>query len=152
MGGTNDTHGQRKKLSRGERAERVVAARLSTLPADDFIVLNDVQATYGNIDHLVIRHDGAIFLIETKSHVGTVTWNGRELLLSGKPFRKNYLCQTNRNIRWLRREIKANDRTNPWVVAILIFPFARVKIRGPAKRINVLGLNRLRSVLRCSLL
>ena len=148
MKGTIDRHGRRRRLSRGERAERIVAARLSTLPADKFIVLNDVQAKYGNIDHLVIRSDGAVFLIETKSHVGSVSWNGRQLLLNGQPFRKNYLCQINRNIRWVRGEIKRSDHANPWIVAILVFPLARVRVLRAAKRVIVIGLNKLEAIVR----
>ena len=148
MKGTIDDHGRRKRVSRGERAERVVAARLSTLPADEFIVLNDVQAKYGNIDHLVIRRDGAVFLVETKSHIGRITWNGRDLLLSGKPFRKNFLCQINRNIRWLRGEIKTNDGMNPWIIAVLVFPFGEVRVVGPSRRIAVVSLRALRPLIK----
>jgi len=115
---------------------------------DRFIITNDVKFRYGNIDHLVIRDDGAIFLIETKSHVGRVTTDGKQLLLNGRPFQDNYLCQVNRTIRWLRRMARTMFRANPWFVTALVFPNAQVPIRRALKNVNVMDAKRLLDFIR----
>jgi len=123
----------------GLEAEREVSELLTKLLLNGYLVLNDIKFKYGNIDHLVIRDDGRIFLIETKSHRGRVTWNGRQLLLNGRPFCKNYLCQINRSIRWMRQTAKRLFGVNPWIVAVLVFPNAQVLIKRSVKRVNVMN-------------
>ena len=103
-----------------------------------FTVLDDIKFKYGNIDHLVIRDNRAIFMIETKSHRGVITADGKRLYLNGTPFKKNPICQINQNIRWVRDKFEANFRMNPWIVAIVVFPNGRVGIRRPVKRVNVI--------------
>src|SRR5439155_9235910 len=44
-----------------------VAGILASLPPNCAIV-HDVAARYGNIEHLIIGENGAVFLIETKAH------------------------------------------------------------------------------------
>ena len=107
---------------------------------DRFIVMNDVRIKYGNIDHLVIRDDGAIFIIETKSHRGTVTFDGKRLLHNGKPFKKNPICQMNRNIRWFREWSLRMTGKSIWFTAILVFPeAASLQIVRLAKGIECVG-------------
>ena len=129
-------------------AEREVSELLTKLLVDGYLVLNDIKFKYGNIDHLVIRDDGRIFLIETKSHRGRVTWNGRQLLLNGRPFCKNYLCQINRSIRWMRQTVKRLFGVNPWIVAVLVFPNAQVLIKRSVKRVNVMAAQELLAFIR----
>jgi hypothetical protein len=119
--------------------ERHVAGLLAELSDEGYLVLNNIGFKYGNIDHLVIRPDGVIFLLETKSHRNRVTWSGRQLLLNGKPFRENYLCQVNRSIRWLRQTAKRIWKVNPWFVAIIVFPNADVDIKRPVKHVHVMN-------------
>ncbi len=120
-------------------AEKEVGRMLAELLLDGCLVLNDVPFPYGNLDHLVIRPDGTVFLIETKSHRGKVTWDGKRLLINRRPFSSNPICQINRSIRWVRQMAKRLFGHNPWIVAILAFPNAQVVIRRPVKRINVLN-------------
>lgn len=127
------------RTSWAAQAERKVQCILEQLPMDHFIVMNDIKFRYGNIDHLVIRDDGAIFLIETKSHRGVITSDGNQLLLNGKPFKKNPICQVNRTIRWLRNMIARFYRRNVWIVAVLVFPRAKVNCRKIIKRVNMSG-------------
>ena len=82
----------------GAQAERKVRGELNKLPMDRFIVAHDIRFKYGNIDHLVIRDDGRVFLIETKSHRGVITIDGNRLLLNGQPFKKNPIIQITRAI------------------------------------------------------
>ena len=122
----------------GLEAEREIGELLTKLLFDGYLVLNDIKFKYGNLDHIVIRPDKTVFLIETKSHRGEVSWNGRQLLLNGRPFCKNYLCQINRSIRWMRQTAKGLFGVNPWIVAVLVFPNAQVLIKRSVKRVNVM--------------
>ena len=123
----------------GLEAEREIGELLTKLLLDGYLVLNDIKFKYGNLDHIVIRPDKTVFLIETKSHRGEVSWNGRQLLLNGRPFCKNYLCQINRSIRWMRQTAKRLFGVNPWIVAVLVFPNAQVLIKRSVKRVNVMN-------------
>jgi len=123
----------------GLEAEREVGELLTQLLLDDCLVLNDVPFPYGNLDHIVIRPDRTIFLVETKSHRGKVSWNGKQLLINGRPFSRNPFCQFNRSIRWVRRMAKRLFGMNPWIVAVLVFPNAEVSFRRAIKRMNVLA-------------
>jgi hypothetical protein len=121
---------------------------LRQLPGDRFLVLNNVTMRYGNIDHLAIRRDGAVFLIETKSHLGVVTADRRQRLrLDGRSFNEDPLRQIHRNIRWLRGMIEELDRRNPWINAVLVFPYASVRVRGSVKRVTVCHATQLVSIL-----
>ena len=46
----------------------------------------------GNIDHIVISKKG-ILTVETKSHRGVVTCEGKMLKRDGKPFEKDFINQ-----------------------------------------------------------
>lgn len=142
---TNKEDPTEKRFRRGIAAEKFVAKFLAKLPTKEYKVFNDVRARYGNIDHVVIRKDGAVYLLETKSHQGKVTWGGNKLLLNGKPFEKDFIVQINRNIKWLRELIKKQTGINTWIVAVLVFPNVliysannkRVLRLRPVKRVNV---------------
>ena len=120
-------------------AEEIVARHLRALGRRGNIVLNGLQSRYGDIDHLVFQKDGRVVMIETKSHVGTVTSDGDRLLINGRPLPVNPLCQIHCNIRWLRRKLKQGGRQRVWCVAVLALPYATVKVRRPFKRVIVLG-------------
>lgn len=144
----------RRKI-RGRHAERQVFRILRELD-EDYAVFNDVEARYGNIDHVVVSRAGAVFMIETKSHRGKVTYDGKQLLLNGKPFEKDFIGQINRNIVWLRERIKKTTDTNVWIVAVLVFtnaimysekgkPVLRLR---PVNRINVINSRYLKPLLK----
>lgn len=132
----------------GATAEREVGELLTQLLLDGCLVLNDVPFPYGNLDHIVIRPDKTVFLIETKSHGKKVAWNGKHLLINGRPFARNPLCQVNRGIRWVRRMAKRLFGMNPWVVAVLVFPNAQVLLKRSVKRVNVMGTDNLLDFIR----
>ncbi len=142
--------GQKKweRRDSGLEAEQEIRELLATLVEDGCLVLNDVPFPYGNLDHIVVRPDKTIFLIETKSHKGRVTWNGKELLINGQPFSRNPICQMNRGIRWMQSLAKQLFGTNPWIVAVLVFPNATVSFRRPVKRINVITAQNLLAFIR----
>lgn len=130
-----------REQNAGVAAEKEVSHALKSLLLDVCLVLDDVSFPYGNLDHVVIKPDGTTILIETKSHRGVVTWNGKQLLINKRPFSSNPITQINRSIPWIRRVAKQLFGRNPWIVTVLVFPNARVLIRRSIKRINVLGLN-----------
>src|SRR4051812_13387813 len=70
-----------KKLAPVEPAKQVPDLLVS-LP-EKCLVVHEVAARYGNIEKLVIREDGAVFLIETKSCAGTITQESGELRQDG---------------------------------------------------------------------
>jgi len=112
---------------------------LADLLFDGYLVLSDVKFRYGNIDHVVFRPDGTIFLIETKSHRGIVSSDRSRILLNGAPLRMSPIRQVMRSIRWVRDLAKRLFGRNPWIVAVLVFPNAKVQVRHSVKRVNVLA-------------
>lgn len=124
-------------------AENRVGEVLLDLLLDGYVILNDIKYRYGNIDHVVVRPDGTIFLIETKSHMGRVTTEGRRILVNGRPLKTNPISQVMRSIRWMRDLAKRLSGKNPWVVALLVFPNAKVYVKKSVKRINVVPVNKL---------
>jgi len=146
---------QRREI-RGKYAERQVFRILRELDEDCYAVFNDVEARYGNIDHVVVSRAGAVFLVETKSHRGKVTYDGKQLLLNGRPFEKDFIAQINRNIVWLRERIKEAAGTNVWIVSVLVFtnaimysekgkPVLRLR---PVNRINVINSRYLKPLIK----
>jgi hypothetical protein len=136
------------RLPRWEVAENKVSRLLTSLLRDGCLIFNDVPFPYGNLDHLVIRPKGTTFLIETKSHRGKVTWDGKQLLINGRPFSSNPMCQINRSIRWVRRITQQLFRRNPWIVSVLVFPNATVAVNRSVKRVNVLSSDNLLQFIR----
>ena len=134
-----------ERQRRGKAAEREVARTLAELPRNEYAVFNNVRALYGDIDHLVIHRSGAVYLLETKGHHGKVTWDGKQLLLNGHAFEKDFIAQIHRNITWLRQIIKEHTGVDTWIFSCLVFPNAliyssknkRVLRLKPVKWVNV---------------
>lgn len=115
---------------RGAEAEDLVTTFLNRLPSDSYVVLHDVPAQYGNIDHIVFRRDGAVFLIETKSHRGTIDERRAN----------EFVPQTHRNLYWLSDFLKPHCDCKPWVSAAIVFPNAFVSVRRPLRSVDVVNL------------
>jgi len=90
-----------KDAIRGAEAEEAVGAILDKLAkqSDRYLVLHDVMAEYGNVDHIVVRKDGVVFMIETKSQRGKVT--ERWTVVSQRPVAKERLHGAGRSERCL---------------------------------------------------
>ncbi len=140
---TDKTRGSQPTEARWRKAEREVCRLLANLIPEGCIVLNDVAFPYGNLDHLVIRPDRTVFLVETKSHHGEVSWDGRQLLINGRQFSSNPISQLNRSIPWVRKLTAPSCSRKPWIVAILVFPYAKVALRRSVKCVNVMHISRL---------
>jgi hypothetical protein len=124
--------------SRGAQAEETVGAILNRLP-ENCIVLHDLNTGRGNIDHVVFCQDGAVFLIETKSHRGTVSEERGELRRNGRAFEKDFLKQTHGNVFWLRDFLKVRLGVTPWIDAAIVFPSAYVTVRGKLSGVDVIN-------------
>jgi hypothetical protein len=100
-------------------------------------VLHDVDNPYGNIDHLVISRQAGIFMVETKSHRGTITTTEREILLNGHAPEKNFVAQSLRNSYWVCDEAERVIGQKPWIAAVVVFTNAFVKAGKPVKGVRV---------------
>jgi hypothetical protein len=116
---------------RGAEGEEAVGALLDELPADQYHVLHDVAIAYGNIDHILISKQKGIFLIETKSHTGSISATDGVLLRDGMPLEKNILGQTTRNVYWLKGYLAAKLGVDVWVNGVIVFSRAFVPYEMP---------------------
>ena len=117
-----------KDALRGADAEVSVGGILNGL-SEDHIVIHDIPSQFGNIDHLVFRKDGAIFLIETKSHGGTIDEKRAE----------TFIGQTHRNIFWLRNLLKERLDCEVWLNVAIVFPNGYVTVRRPIRGVDIVS-------------
>lgn len=123
---------------RGAVAEESVGAELEKLD-ERFHVIHDVVVGPGNIDHVVIGPAG-LFVVETKSHRGQVTFDGEKLLLGGRPFEKNFLAQAYAESMALKEYLRKATGADFEVRPLLVFTNGFVKVRGAAKGVEILPL------------
>lgn len=134
---------QERQAEQGAVAEESVGAILDRLPKDQHVVLHDVKTRRGNIDHLVFRRDGAIFIIETKSHHGTITECSGELRRDGHSFEKNIVQQTLFEIYDLRDILAPHFSKTPWSTAAIVFTNGRVPLAITVSKISVINIQNL---------
>jgi len=115
-----------RRAHQGALAQEKIGALLDGL-ADNYTVRHDVNTGQGNIDHLVFRRDGAVFLIETKSHSGWITRHDDELRRNGQSLEKDFIQQTLNNVSWLKHVLKARAGFEPWIHAAIVFTDAHVE-------------------------
>jgi hypothetical protein len=108
-----------RRAGRGAVGEERVEEILGHLP-DDHVVIHDLEASYGNIDHVVLAPYG-VFVIETKSQWGRLSTNGSTLLLNGRPLPKDPVEQSLRNALWLRDRIRRHTGLEVFVHALVVF-------------------------------
>ena len=130
------------------RGKTIRLQHLTPILAGPDLILNDIKFKYGNIDHAVIRLGGTIFLVETKSHKGNVTTDGMRILINATPLKTSPIAQVMRSIRWIRNLTKPLFGKTLWIVAVLVFPNARVMVKRSVKRVNVISADRLIEFIR----
>ena len=131
-------HRRERDGSRAAEAEETVGAILNHLPAGHQ-VFHDVPVARGNIDHLVLRRDGAVFVIETKSHRGDVTLEHCELRHDRRPFEKDFIRQTLDDVSWLKKSIADRLGFEPrWIHAAIVFTHAHVPRHCQLSRVHIL--------------
>ena len=137
-GEAKHTRKREKQAIRGAEAEDTIADILSEL-SGDCRVFNDVSTGSGDIDHVLIKKDGSVFVIETKSHRGKVSFDGTNILINGNPPEKNFIGQVLRNAYWVKDRIKEQTGKEVWVNSILVFTNAFVDRHAPVKGVQVLN-------------
>lgn len=137
-----------QNFERGAEAEEEVEAILSGLSSDQYYVLHDIPCDYGNIDHIVISCEGAVFAIETKSSSGTVDVVGEKLLVNGLSPERDYIKQARTNAMWLKDSLGRILSQKPYVTAVILFPNAYVNVRRPVRDVIVSSRPYLLRVLR----
>jgi hypothetical protein len=131
-----------KPARRGAVTEEKIGALLDGL-AENYTVRHDVNTGRGNIDHLVFRRDGAVFLIETISHSGWITRHDRQLRRNGQPLEEDFLQQTLENISWLKKFLKARAGFEPWIHAAIVFTDAHVEKHLNLNNVDVFNASQL---------
>jgi Nuclease-related domain len=129
---------EEKNAIRGAEAEDLVGSILDRLPKN-YTVIHNVPTGFGDIDHLVFRDDGAIFVVETKSHQGHLTVRDGQLLRDGRPFDKDFIKQTLGNVKWVKDKIAENSQFQPtWIHAAVVFTRARVPLHCEISNVAVI--------------
>ncbi|HUA39272.1 MAG TPA: nuclease-related domain-containing protein [Candidatus Sulfopaludibacter sp.] len=125
-----------KRARQGAVAGKKIGALLDGLPGN-YAVQHDIPAGRSNIDHLVFRGDGAIFLIETKSHSGWISRQDDALRRNGLPLEKDFIQQTLEHVSWLKHFLKARVGFEPWIHAAVVFTGADVEKNLKLKNVDV---------------
>lgn len=129
----------KNRAVRGAQAEENIGLILNQLGAN-FFVLHDVSSQFGNIDHVVISQTGAVMLLETKSHHGTVTVHNEQLLLNGRFPEKDFIAQALKNTYWLKECIDHQVGFEVWITPLIVFTNAFVAWGiPPVKNVKVVN-------------
>ena len=123
-----------RKAERGAKAEEIVDHILDQLTGD-YAISHDVSTGHGDIDHILISREHGVFLLETKSHGGSVTVRNRKLLINNKDPEKDFIRQTIGNTMWLKEKIKQRTGIDIWIQPIIVFTNAFVKEWKPVRGI-----------------
>jgi len=122
---------------RGAAAEEVVGNLPGELPAGYFVV-HDFVSRIGNIDHIVISKKG-IHTVETKSHRGVVTCEGKMLKREGQPFEKDFINQAWAEAFSVRDLLAGHGIPEPKPQPVLLFANAFVQVRQPVRGVEIVG-------------
>ena len=111
----------------GARGEERLGNHLDVLESRGWTILHDVVLDGWNIDHVAIGPTG-VFTIETKSHPGRISFDGTQLVRSGKPLEKDFLRQAKSQALWLGKQL--SQRGHPEFVTPIVC-FTRALVRVP---------------------
>jgi hypothetical protein len=136
----DELHYCERRAAKGANAEEKIGALLDQL-SPNYVVWHDVNTDGGNIDHVAFRKDGAVFLIETKSHHGKITQQGGQLRRNGQPLEKDFIGQTHKNIFRLKEFLKARWGFEPWVPAVIVFSNGHVEKHLKIKEVAVINVS-----------
>lgn len=126
-----------KDANKGAQAEEKVEAKLTALP-EEFVSFHDLAFPGFNIDHVAVG-PGGVFVIETKSHGGTITNNGDQLLLNTSPPEKDFISQTWSQTYHIKNMLKEKLGREIPVYPVLCFTNAFVQVRGKVKGVSVVN-------------
>jgi hypothetical protein len=128
--------GREQRVPRGALTGEKIGTLLEGL-VGNYAVQHDVNTGHGNIDHLVFRGDGAIFLIATKPLSGWITRHGDELRRNGQALEEDFIRQTLEHVSWLKKILKARTGFEPWIHAAVVFTNAHVEKHLNLKKVDV---------------
>jgi hypothetical protein len=137
---------EERRAVRGAIAEEKVAGFLEGL-GKDYCIFHDVESPFGNIDYIVLGERSGLFLLETKSHGGTVKVMDDRLLVNGKPPEKDFIAQTLRNTYWLRDTVSEIVGVTVWVTPVIVFTHAFVPPSKPVKGVFIINTKYLNKLL-----
>ena len=127
-----------KNADKGATAEEKIGEFLDSLPEGNFKI-HDFNSRRGNIDHILVCTKG-IFTLETKSQAGEITFDGKRLLQTGRPFPKDFIKQAWAECYVVREILAGWGITSPVAEPMILFPNAFVKVRGKAKGVEIISL------------
>jgi hypothetical protein len=116
------------KISEKERdAELQVQDFLKKSLTEDYHIFENVYLGHGDIDAVVVGPTG-IFVVEVKSHSGTIALNSRNgiSIIDGEPSRKNYRRQSIIESNLIKKYLDNQTGFKSYVLPVLVFPFADV--------------------------
>ncbi len=130
----------KQRTIKGAKAEEEIGQILAKLPKG-YAVFHDVLSNLGNIDHIILSRKQGIFLLETKSHNGTVTTDGKYLYINGHLPEKNFIEQINNNVMWLKETLKYLANSDIKITPIIVFTnaFVDISVYKPVMGITVLN-------------
>ena len=138
MGDKADRYSKRAlDARRGAVAEEAVGSLLEELPAGYFVV-HDFVSKMGNIDHIVISKKG-ILTVETKSHGGVVTCEGKMLKREGQPFEKDFIKQAWAEALSIRDLLAGHGISEPKPQPVILFTNAYVQVRQQVKGVEIVS-------------
>lgn len=127
----------------GAGGEHDVGSVLSELPSE-FHVLHGIDFYRGDIDDIVIGPTG-VFVVETKSHGGTVGLRHGRLCRNGQPLDRDYMRQAKLEARYVQDVL--GPAGAPSVQPILVFARAKVRVVKPVHGVKICALASLRTAL-----
>ena len=130
---------ERINFRKGATGEALVGYILERFP-DDYRVIHDLTTPFGNIDHVVVGPSG-VYIIDTKNWKGVVTADGNgELLLNGRPTRKQEVRALSRTIMDIKEKVKVLSALDPYIHGVLAFPSAWVDAKwGTTGHVHCVG-------------
>ncbi|MEO5928065.1 MAG: nuclease-related domain-containing protein [Patescibacteria group bacterium] len=131
FGGMILAFSEASRYVQGELGEIKIGNLLSKLPSRVHVLKNLVlNEKYGNIDYVVVDTKG-IVVIEVKSHLGRILFQGGRLWRRGRPFKKDFLRQVHGQVSDIRKELKKIFGADVFIhiQPIIVFsdPFARMR-------------------------
>ena len=123
-------------LRLGRDGERAVAESLDELKAAGAVVFHDIQAPNFNVDHVILSRQG-IFAVETKTlskaRRAEATYDGKTLLLNGRPPQRDPIAQIEGYADWVGRTLAAMTGKRYAIRPVVVLPGWFVRLGNDAQ-------------------
>jgi nuclease-like protein len=132
-----------QSTARRHSAEETVDDMLSSLARDpcNFVVIKNISIGTNDIDYVVLRRDGALFVIESKLHGGVVTDDQGELRRNGVRLEKDFIRPVHSSTFGLRSLILDEFGIDVRIRSVIVFPNATVRVRHCLRGVDVVGVS-----------